>query len=80
MAKKKYSIGFRLYAEVKLTDDELQKVIEGNAEPIAKLIEAGKIHLGGGDSYIPGTWLADNGELPQSVKDTLTGDDIELNL
>jgi len=80
MANKKYSIGFRLYAEVQLTEAQLQKVIDGNAEPIAKLIEAGKIQLGGGDSYIPGTWLQDHAELPQSLKNTLNGDDIDLDL
>lgn len=80
MANKKYSIGFRLYAEVELTEKQLQKVIDGDSKPIAKLIEAGKIQLGGGDTYIPCSWLQDHAELPQSLKNTLKGDDIDLDL
>lgn len=70
MAEKKYKIGFRLYAEVELTEEEIKAVASGDSTCIKNKCEAGEVNIGGGDSYIPLDWIQDNDELP----DDLVGD------
>ena len=70
MAEKKYKIGFRLYAEVELTEDEIKAVAIGDSTCIKNKYQNGEVKLGGGDSYIPLDWIQDNDELP----DELVGD------
>lgn len=70
MAEKKYKIGFRLYAEVELTEEELKAVASGDSTCIKNKYKAGEVKLGGGVSYIPLDWIIDNDELP----DELVGD------
>ena len=65
--EKKYKIGFRLYAEVELTEDELKEVAKGDSSCIENKYKAGEVKLGGGDSYIPFPWLQDNGELSEEL-------------
>ncbi len=77
---KTYAIGFRLYATVRLTERELLDVLGGDCSSIQTQIDNGKITLGDGDSYIPGTWLVDDDELPKSVHDAHNGDDVDINL
>ena len=72
MAKKKYKIGFRLYAEVELTEAELKEVASGDSSCIENKYKAGEVKLGGGDSYIPIPWLQDNDELPRELRDELS--------
>lgn len=84
MAKKKYHIGFRLYAEVELTEEELKKVASGDSSCIENKYKAGEVKLGGGDSYIPFPWLQDNDELPSELRDELSKladcDDITVDI
>lgn len=68
--EKKYKIGFRLYAEVELTEKEIKAVAIGDSTCIKNKYKAGEVKLGGGDSYIPLAWIQDNDELP----DELVGD------
>lgn len=68
--EKKYKIGFRLYAEVELTEDEIKAVAIGDSTCIKNKYQNGEVKLGGGDSYIPLDWIQDNDELP----DELVGD------
>ena len=68
--EKKYKIGFRLYAEVELTEKEIKAVASGDSTCIKNKYKAGEVKLGGGDSYIPLDWIQDNDELP----DELVGD------
>lgn len=68
--EKKYKIGFRLYAEVELTEDEIKAVASGDSTCIKNKYQNGEVKLGGGDSYIPLDWIQDNDELP----DELVGD------
>lgn len=68
--EKKYKIGFRLYAEVELTEKEIKAVAIGDSTCIKNKCEAGEVNIGGGDSYIPLDWIQDNDELP----DELVGD------
>ena len=70
MAEKKYKIGFRLYAEVELTEEEIKSVASGDSTCIKNKYQNGEVKLGGGDSYIPLDWIQDNDELP----DELVGD------
>lgn len=70
MAEKKYKIGFRLYAEVELTAEEIKDVASGDSTCIKNKYQNGEVKLGGGDSYIPLDWIQDNDELP----DELVGD------
>ena len=70
MAEKKYKIGFRLYAEVELTEEEIKDVASGDSTCIKNKYQNGEVKLGGGDSYIPLDWIQDNDELP----DELVGD------
>ena len=65
--EKKYKIGFRLYAEVELTEDELKAVAKGDSSCIENKYKAGEVKLGGGDSYIPFPWLQDNEEIPSEL-------------
>lgn len=65
--EKKYKIGFRLYAEVELTEDELKAVAKGDSSCIENKYKAGDVKLGGGDSYIPIPWIEDNDELPDEL-------------
>ena len=67
MAEKKYKIGFRLYAEVELTEDEIKAVAIGDSTCIKNKCEAGEVNIGGGDSYIPLAWIQDNDELPREL-------------
>ncbi|MBR6892534.1 MAG: hypothetical protein IKN15_04795 [Bacteroidaceae bacterium] len=68
--EKKYKIGFRLYAEVELTEEEIKAVASGDSTCIKNKYQAGEVKLGGGDSYIPLAWFQDNDEIP----DELVGD------
>lgn len=68
--EKKYKIGFRLYAEVELTEEEIKAVANGDSTCIKNKYQNGEVKLGGGDSYIPLDWIQDNDELP----DELVGD------
>ena len=68
--EKKYKIGFRLYAEVELTAEEIKDVASGDSTCIKNKYQNGEVKLGGGDSYIPLDWIQDNDELP----DELVGD------
>lgn len=68
--EKKYKIGFRLYAEVELTEEEIKDVASGDSTCIKNKYQNGEVKLGGGDSYIPLDWIQDNDELP----DELVGD------
>lgn len=82
--EKKYKIGFRLYAEVELTEEELKKVASGDSTPIEKKYKAGDVKLGGGDSYIPFPWIQDNDELPSELIDEVSKlsdcDDITVDI
>ena len=79
---KKISVGFRLYAEVELTTAELKKIISDGRDDtiIAKLVKEGKVRLGGQctDSYIPGSWIADNDDIPASLRKQNNEEDIEV--
>ena len=75
MAEKKYKIGFRLYAEVELTEKEIKAVAIGDSTCIKNKYKAGEVNIGGGDSYIPLDWIQDNDELP----DELVGDVTRLS-
>ncbi len=79
---KKISVGFRLYAEVDLTEAELKKIISDGQDRtiIAKLVKEGKVKLGGEctDSYIPGPWIADNDDIPASLRKLNNEEDIEV--
>lgn len=68
----KYKIGFRLYAEVELTADELKTVAKGDTLYLEFLIESGQVKLGGGDSYIPLTWLQEDEEIPADLRDEVS--------
>ena len=83
----KYKIGFRLYAEVELTEKELIDVCQGDSRYLSSLIDSNQVNLGGGDSYIPGPWLSDTDEIPEDVKarvltacGQLTFDDVEVDV
>ena len=65
--EKKYKIGFRLYAEVELTEKEIKAVAIGDSTCIKNKCEAGEVNIGGGDSYIPLAWIQDNDELPSEL-------------
>lgn len=65
--EKKYKIGFRLYAEVELTEKEIKAVARGDSTCIKNKYKAGEVKLGGGDSYIPLAWFQDNDELPDEL-------------
>lgn len=65
--EKKYKIGFRLYAEVELTEEEIKAVASGDSTCIKNKYKAGEVKLGGGDSYIPLAWVHDNDELPDEL-------------
>ena len=65
--EKKYKIGFRLYAEVELTEEEIKDVASGDSTCIKNKYKAGEVKLGGGDSYIPLDWIQDNDELPSEL-------------
>lgn len=75
--KKKYAITFRLSATVKLTEKELLMVVNGDSSPIKTRLNRGDITLGGGDSYLPGCWLTDDDNIPQTVKDAYRAADCE---
>ena len=75
-----YPITFRLAATVQLTEREILNLLAGDSEPIRRKLETGEIELGGGDSYLPGPWITDNEELPQSVHDAHDGDDVDINV
>jgi hypothetical protein len=64
---KKYKIGFRLYAEVELTEEEIKAVASGDSTCIKNKYKAGEVKLGDGDSYIPLDWIQDNDELPDAL-------------
>ena len=66
---KKYAITFRLSATVELTEKQLLNVVNGNCSAIRTKLDRGEVKLGGGDSYLPGCWLTDDDNIPQSVKD-----------
>lgn len=68
----KYKIGFRLYAEVELTAEQLKTAAKGDSSYIEYLIEVGQVSLGGGDSYIPIQWLQENEELPAELRDDVS--------
>lgn len=82
--EKKYKIGFRLYAEVELTEEELKAVASGDSSCIENKYKAGEVKLGGGDSYIPIPWIQDNDELPSELRDEISKladyDDITVEL
>lgn len=65
--QKKYTIGFRLYAEVELTEEEIKAVASGDSTCIKNKYKAGEVKIGGGDSYIPLDWIQDNDELPDEL-------------
>ena len=65
--EKKYKIGFRLYAEVELTEDEIKAVAIGDSTCIKNKYQNGEVKLGGGDSYIPLAWVQDNDDLPSEL-------------
>lgn len=65
--EKKYTIGFRLYAEVKLTAKELKAVASGDSTCIENKYKTGDVKIGGGDSYIPLEWIQENDELPSKL-------------
>lgn len=65
--EKKYKVGFRLYAEVELTEEEIKAVASGDSTCIKKKYQAGEVKLGGGDSYIPLSWFQDNDEIPDEL-------------
>jgi len=64
---KKYKIGFRLYAEVELTEEEIKAVASGDSSCIKNKYKAGEVKLGGGDSYIPLAWFQDNDDIPSAL-------------
>ena len=82
--EKKYKIGFRLYAEVELTEDELKAVAKGDSSCIENKYNAGEVKLGGGDSYIPIPWIQDNDELPDELVEEVSKladyDDITVDI
>ena len=65
--EKKYKIGFRLSAEVALTEKEIKAVAIGDSTCIKNKCDAGEVNIGGGDSYIPLAWIQDNDELPSEL-------------
>ena len=73
-----YPITFRLSATVQLTEREILNLLAGDSEPIRRKLETGEIELGGGDSYLPGSWITDNEKLPKSVHDAHDGDDVDI--
>lgn len=68
----KYKIGFRLYAEVELTAEQLKTLAKGDSRYIESLIAGGQVELGGGDSYIPLPWLQENDDLPAELRDEVS--------
>lgn len=80
--EKKYTIGVRLYAEVKLTAKELKAVASGDSTCIENKYKAGEVKIGGGDSYIPLEWIQENDELPSELIETvnLLSDYSDLNV
>lgn len=65
--EKKYTICLRLYAEVKLTKEEIKAVASGDSTCIKTKYKAGEVKVGGGDSYIPLLWIQENDELPSEL-------------
>ena len=68
----KYKIGFRLYAEVELTAEQLKTLAGGDSRFVEYLIETGQVSLGGGDSYLPLPWVQENDELPAELRDEVS--------
>jgi hypothetical protein len=64
----KYKVGFRLYAEVELTEQELIDLCKGDSSYVSSLVQSNQVELGGGDSYLPGEWLSENPDIPDDVK------------
>ena len=56
--EKKFKIGFRLYAEVELTEEEIKAVASGDSTCIKNKYQNGEVKLG---------WLNDNVELPSEL-------------
>lgn len=68
----KYKIGFRLYAEVELTAEQLKTLAGGDSRYVEYLIESDQVKLGGGDSYLPLPWVQENDELPAELRDEVS--------
>lgn len=84
---KKYKVGFRLYAEVELTEQELIALCKGDSSYVSSLVQSDQVELGGGDSYMPGDWLSETDEIPEEVKarvlnacGRLTFDDVTIDI
>lgn len=65
--EKKYTICFRLYAEVNLTEEEIKAVASGDSSCIKNKYKSGEVKVGGGDSYIPLSWIQEDDELPSEL-------------
>ena len=82
--EKKYKVGFLLYAEVELTEEEIKAVASGDSTCIKKKYQAGEVKLGGGDSYIPLAWFQDNDEIPDELVEDVSKlsdcDDITVDI
>lgn len=81
-----YTVGFRLSAEVELTEAELIALVKGDSSVVKKKLDAHEVTLGGGDSYVPGSWLSDS-DIPDEVKarvltecNMVNFDDIDLDV
>lgn len=77
--EKKYTIGFRLYAEVELTAEEIKAVASGDSSCIKTKYQAGEVKLGGGDSYIPLDWIRENDGIPMDLRQEFDSD-IEVDI
>lgn len=77
--EKKYTIEFRLYAQVELTEEEIKAVAKDDTTCIKNKFHAGEVKLGGGDSYIPLDWIRDNDGIPMDLRQEFDSD-IEVDI
>lgn len=72
--EKKYTIEFRLYAQVELTEEEIKAVAKDDTTCIKNKFHAGEVKLGGGDSYIPLDWIRENDGIPMDLRQEFDSD------
>lgn len=70
---------FRLGCEVDLPESEILRVLNGDSEPIRKALANGTANFDGQDSYVPGPWIDENEDLPESIKEKYK-DDVDIVL
>lgn len=70
MSNRYKTVRFRLGAEVELSDEEIETLINGKIYPIKNALEEGRVKIGNGiDAYIPQVWLD---EIGVKVKDDVS--------